>query len=84
MVGVTVADSGDCWDAGLGELSDVGSSTFFTLALVGEEKDFSSSDDSGFVSTCSAEFFEVVLVVGGEVDSGWFAHALKLIKSKWT
>jgi hypothetical protein len=26
----------------------------------------------------------VLAVVGGEVDSGWFAHALKLIKSNWT
>jgi hypothetical protein len=35
------------------------------------------------VSACSAEFFEVLAVVGREVDSGWFAHTLKLIKSNW-
>jgi hypothetical protein len=56
-------------------LSDLALSVFFTLALVCEEQDFGSSDDSGFVSPCSTEFFEVLAVVGGEVNFSWFAHA---------
>ncbi len=64
LIGVLVANAANSGDAALSELRDLCVGAFLVLALVGEEQDFSSSDDSGFAGAGSGEFFEVLAVFG--------------------
>jgi hypothetical protein len=78
LIGVLIANAANSGDAALGELSDVCVGAFLVLALVGEEQDFGSSDDSGFAGAGSGELFEVLTVFGWQVDFGAPFHASNL------